>query len=447
MMFRLTAAIAAIALLVVAPVSASSGAALGAEGEIYMVRAGSYGELFPDEGDRPPETPVLALDILRKGEPLERQLVPGTEGDQQESTPSLSLHKASNTVYLVWEATSSPTPYSLLFVASLSPDGWSDVIEYSGNPFSFKSRPRLAVTRHQALTLDPDGPPASRERTILHLVWWDEGGVGDRALYTPLVFEEGQLIGFNPIFSLDDFIPDGTEPVTPIPRASLYRAPRIEPGRDGESVVVAFTSLAANRILGLEIRVLPDDLVALAERGRAQVILVGARSGISRVELATEVQTAMAADGSQLFEGPFADYVALQLGTFLRESPEPDLPTLAEYGRAQVILVGVTVRMRSNGLDDPTRTRLVEFGGVGGDEQVFLFRVASMRHTPITPDRAVTTFLSDDGASVLLAWDVDAGVRYIESDGAGWSQRRTLDTGDDLSVAEAYRVLRDRVRP
>ncbi len=78
-----------LAILLAAPGVASPEAGLGSEGELYVVREGTHGDLFPDDTEAEEDSWVLALDVVRKGEGRERHLVPGTEGAELESAPSL----------------------------------------------------------------------------------------------------------------------------------------------------------------------------------------------------------------------------------------------------------------------------------------------------------------------------------------------------------------------
>src|SRR4051794_1082922 len=79
-------------------------AALGDSGEVYFVRAGTYGDLFPGGTDTAPENSVLALDIVRRDQPAERLLVPGTEGSDVESSPFELYETTSGALFMVWQA-------------------------------------------------------------------------------------------------------------------------------------------------------------------------------------------------------------------------------------------------------------------------------------------------------------------------------------------------------
>src|SRR5262245_36180076 len=77
--------------------------ALGSSGEIYAVRTGTYGNLFPNGRDFDPSNPVVALDITKPKSPVQRVLVPGTGGAEVESAPSVLFEDDSQTVFLLWE--------------------------------------------------------------------------------------------------------------------------------------------------------------------------------------------------------------------------------------------------------------------------------------------------------------------------------------------------------
>lgn len=449
---RIILALCCLAILAVAgPVWAASEAPkaglVGEGGEIYRVVAGSYGDLFPGGTETAPDHAVLALEIRRSSSETDRFLVPGTEGEEVETGPALALLRNSSTVYLVWEAWSNP--YSLLYLASYDGESWSDVFEYSGNPFSAKSNPQLAVTRHRDAVLAEDGSSTSVERTVLHLVWWDESGVGNRTLYTPLVFEDGSFVGFNPLFDLEDFLVGGSEAsAEPLPE-HLAENPIVVAGSDDTRVVAGFASEKRGRMATVEIAVIPSNLVSLADRSRAQIILIGtAKSGVSRSELAELVRADLMESGSGLLGHQILDYLTDRLVDVVAASdPEEELPSLADRSRAQIILIGSS--LAGGDLSDHDDRRIVEVDPDADGEAAshnFAFRPVSERTPPPAPDRPLSVFVSPDGTDLLVAWDVPAGVRYVESDGDdGWTPRRTVETDEELSRTDVYSILGQRL--
>src|SRR5690349_12842673 len=78
--------------------------ALGTQGEVYTLRAGSYADLFPGGQATAAANPVLALDVAEAGSATQRLLVPGSESAAVESNPFIVYEESSATLYLVWQS-------------------------------------------------------------------------------------------------------------------------------------------------------------------------------------------------------------------------------------------------------------------------------------------------------------------------------------------------------
>ena len=80
---RLSRSLAVATMCVATPAFASATATpieLGSDGTIYRLWSGTFGELFgPDNTAVAASVPVLAMDIVAPGQPLVRNLVPGTD--------------------------------------------------------------------------------------------------------------------------------------------------------------------------------------------------------------------------------------------------------------------------------------------------------------------------------------------------------------------------------
>src|SRR5688500_3986548 len=92
----------ALALLAAAPAAANdSRTVLGANGEVYTVLRGSYGALFgADTPAGSGANPVLALEVLKSGR-LERALVPGTGGPEDEQDAALAYDTIGSRPYVI----------------------------------------------------------------------------------------------------------------------------------------------------------------------------------------------------------------------------------------------------------------------------------------------------------------------------------------------------------
>jgi hypothetical protein len=171
-------------------------AALGDAGEVYFVHTGVYGDLFPGGTATAAGNAVLALDIARQDQPLERVLVPGTEGPEVESSPFELYESSSGALFMVWQSQVNAI-HPVLYLSSYKDGTWTPAIQVTGNPFAQKSAPQIAITRDTYNIQDPnDGTYSPAHRTILHLIWWEEGANGGGSVqYAPIVLLDGSYIG------------------------------------------------------------------------------------------------------------------------------------------------------------------------------------------------------------------------------------------------------------
>jgi len=437
----LLAALLATTMLPAALAAESAPSVLGASGELYRVRSGTYEALFPHPPAGSGENPVLALDVVRDGA-LQRFVVPGTEGVEAEQAPAITVDHSTNSVFLVWEG--QHNIHSVLDIVSYSEAGFGDVFEFSGDPFSTKANPQLAATLDRYQTLGDDGEPVSASRTILHLVWFDDGSVGQRVLYTPLVIEAGDVLRTNRVFDLQEL--DGGEPASGSAPATLLRKPQVRSGRDGQSVVIAFVAPGTGRLSSLELRSVTGELVSFADKARAQVIEIGYNNtGLSRRAIADKARAQVIEIGRRLMRKEAADFLAAGfLETVGASLPEESLEDVTDAARAQVIEIGVSLR---RGIADKARAQVIEIGrATAGPTHLLDLRKAGRRELPTLPERPLRVFLSQKGDDAALAWAVDDTVRYRETDGqGGWGPERVLTLGPGLSSDEAFALVQQRL--
>ena len=370
-------------------------AALGAEGELYTVKAGLYSELFPGQKAYPTENVALALDVQRPDTPVQRYLVRGTGTEFVESSPSLIFEHVSNTLFLVWE--SRPNHFNPILMLAWFQNGvWSNPIEIVGHEFADKTPPQIAITYDSYLEKGTGGQAdVLRRRTLVHLLWGEKSSVELReTFYTALVLEDGAYVGKSPIYNLNELDIAEGEATSFETAASLVSAPRLAAGRDERTVAVAFASGVTRRLLSLEIDVLPAQLSQLAGGARAYIIDVGAK---------------LSGRGLQNRNGNSSTAT-------IREADSATL-TASSAGSA----------------------------AVSGDRPpvVFQFRVVSSRPAPRVGAGAISVFVSENAENVLIAWAETGKVVYLESSGPGWTPRRQLKLSPSFDLAHAYAMLAD----
>ena len=441
--FLLAVAFSAVAAASV-PAAEAPPMALGNGGEVFRIVQGAHGSIVPGAPAATAGNAALALEVTRPGHGVERQLIPGTDDAAVEKYPALSVDRTSNTVFVVWEAVE--TIHSTLHLTAFDDAGdWSATLELTGDPFSFKTRPQLVATADDYLTLDESGEAVTHNRVILHIVWWDQGGDGERALYTSLLAKDGVLEPTWDVYPLIDFLPAagsvGNGPV------GFYSMPQVFSADDRRAAIISFGDRGGNRVATIEVAAVPGSLVALADEARAQIIDTGRNFVGPRSAFAAKARAQIIDTGRRLVAPEVAAFLATATADLiLAAEADVSFEALAEKARAQIIDTGARLTRGPRLMVDKSTTHIVEGDPVaeqGG--RLSQFRILSVRETPHLPERAVRTLTSGTGEDLVLAWDVDGAVRYRQSHGEGWSDVRTLTLDASLSREQAYEILQKRL--
>lgn len=432
-------------------------AAVGADGELYMVRAGSYGDLFPEESLVEPGNPVLALELVHPDQQREVLLIPDTEGADLEDSASVLFEDDSETLFVLWQ-TKINTIHSRLNLVGFHDGRWTENIEISGSPFGWKSSPQLAITRDRFNAEEHDGAPRTWSRTVVHLIWWEEGATGPRVLYTPVVLIDGEYTGWNPVYRLDDL---ALAPGAPLaaPNYALAQAPRIEVGANGQTVVIGFVPAAGGELVTVALELLPGEISVLADKVRHQIIDIGLQAGQEGgpSALADKIRHQIIDVGARLMLHPgVSSYVADAVHDRIDHSdPQQPAAALADDIRHQIIDVGahaidrgfdrsrMSVESVYRVIELPSDDRIDDTSR-GAPADLIRVRRASVRPIPTTGEEKHTLYLSEDGRGVVIAWSEGEALLYRESRGAGWSDVRRLRLDGRLDLPRAKSLLERR---
>jgi hypothetical protein len=431
------------------PLAAQQAAVLAEGGTVYRVLRGTCAALRACPAGAGETNVALALERETSGGTLERLLVPGTDGEAIESNPALAIDRSTDRVFVVWDR--METIHSTLRLASFARDGWSEVVEIAGDAFSFKRNPQMAVTRDEYPRVAADGSVAVEKRLVLHVVWWDEAGIGSRPLYTALVVEDGQLLPNWSILSLLEFLPEQVA-TTELPVA-LFRTPQVRTVGSGSRALIAFGDPIGGRLATVEVDVVGGNVVSFADEARAQVIIVGRNNPtFSRAQVAEAARPGVTALARNLFDGAVAEFLAEQ---FLRDvvtsGSNGDLQNATAEARAQVIIVGRRLREGLQIATAEARAQVIIVGRRALADpdsdtgHLVRVRMASAWPAPWVPERTIRLLTSSDGRDIALAWDADAAVKYRQLQGGGWSEIRALAIGPQLDRDAAYALIEQRL--
>ncbi len=436
---------------------------LGKSGDIYKVTVGTYSELFQAGTEASADAEVLHLEARRSSGTVEHHLVPGSEPDHSDRTPSLFFDASTSRLYVVWSSNSTST-LSRINLASFDGSEWSETIEVSGNIYSDKSAPRLAVT-HDRFQLAGESPGESSTRTILHVVWSEDTVDGEKVMYAPVVLIDGELAStWRRVHRLNDYV---SQELIDLPYSgtvpeSLLKAPTVDAASESNAVVIGFADSASGALVQLELATPAAELAELADRladhldstNLCQRIESEGSSAITSV--ASGARAHIVIVGRRIRSrtlGTLADDARRML-TERAETlcAEGGLQSVSNGARAHIVIVGA--RSQDGDLLDETvadsHVLLAAAQPVGDDYVQHLARlqVKSERAAPTIGSGQPTIFVSPGGTGAVVAWENGSAMTYVETDPAtgAWSESFSLQVGDDLSRSEAYSILRDRAR-
>lgn len=435
---RSLAAFAFAGLLAALPAAAAEGAPASAVtpgGGFYKLQAGRFVDLFGANPALPADAPVLALDVVPAGEPLQRWVVPGTEGVEVESSPALLYDERSSLLHLVWSSRSDINFISArLWLRSYGPEGWGETIDLSGATVADKRSLQLAVTSDQYRTV-VGGVETQVARRVLHLVWVEDTERGATAFYSPIVFLDGRYVGWNPVVRLDDLVTaETTSPVAATP--ALREKPALEVGRGGDRVVVGFVDARTLRVATVEVRMLPGELGQLAEKARGHIIELGRTMFPSDIPGWAEDARGHIIELATAFHPAMAGYVAAGTSSYLLAAdPAAALEAVADGARGT--LVGLGDQVLGSGLTNGCAGQgsLLELPPLVPQEGTDFPQLISLRSVRFwtAPELAAEAsapllIVAPDGERALVGWLAANRLAYRETLADGfWSEVRSLD--------------------
>lgn len=460
-------AIALLAFLVGGAAHAEDSApVLGKSGDIYKVTVGAYGELFADGTEASAEAEVLRLEARRGSGTVEHHLVPGSEPADSDRTPSLSFDASTGQLYVVWSSNNEST-LTRINLASFDGTEWADTIEVSGNIYSNKSAPRLAVTHDRfELAEGSSGEPSTR--TVLHVVWSEDTTGGEKVMYAPVVLIDGELAStWRRVHRLNDYVSQDLidEPFdTEIP-ASLLKAPAVDAGSESNAVVIGFADSTSGALVQLELSTPATELSELAgsladyleSTNLCQRIEDEEQDAITTVAEAARVHIVV---GGRRIRGRVLRALAQDVKDVLvRRSTdlcaEGGLTSLSSAARVHIVVGGARSQegdLLEDAVAGESHVLLAAAQPVGDGYVQHLARlqVKSELAAPTIGTGQPSILVSPNGTGAVVVWETGSSLTYVETTSddseAAWSESFTLLLDDDLSRSEAYSILHERAR-
>lgn len=235
-------------------------------GVVYEVFPARYGDLVPSAaGTADARLPVLALRTTRPGAAPLLDLVDGTVTSDEKGSPSVAYDEATDTLFVVYMRFSGLM--TDVHFAARRNGGWIERNILPSPGLYLSLNPQLVLTRQSYVDVDGAGQPVSKTRSVVSVVWWEEGG-RSQARYAPVFVEDGVLhLDEITAYNLNELAGEaGPTSIEGLPFSS-YQHPAVQrdPTQNG-GVLVSFANLAAQRQNVLRIG-FPDDLSQLLASG------------------------------------------------------------------------------------------------------------------------------------------------------------------------------------
>jgi hypothetical protein len=165
-------------------------------GRVFMIQS----EAVPDD---PQARRQLVLSVQEAGQTT-TSVVPDSLTSGFRCAPALAYDAQTDTLFAFWLR--MPTLMSSeLLVASYKDNKWERAISIDNKAFRLRSNLRIAVRRAVAEP-QADGSYRDINSLVIHTVWWEETGDGEKARYALLAIERGAVKTIE-IHDLSEFAP------------------------------------------------------------------------------------------------------------------------------------------------------------------------------------------------------------------------------------------------
>ncbi|MEM7048260.1 MAG: hypothetical protein AAF604_01315 [Acidobacteriota bacterium] len=424
--------------------------ALGADGTLYQILHGRYGDIFPGGEIAPPENQVLALRVTQHDGVVRTVLVPGSAGPQLENHPRLVI---SDNVHVLWESRGATNK---LILATFGGQSWGANVLVSNLRTVDRSTSRLTVTRDSYEILHDDDTRTVQERTLLHVVWSETlVNQGTQIHYAPVVLEEGLYLGAHAIYQPVDYLPDD-RPVSETPVSSkLLQTPTVRPGTNAGTVVVAFVDPVSGQLTSMDFRVLPGELSHLAEIVRETIVQVGESLDLSDP---TSLSVLVGSTRHQLIDvgarlhQDLLQGLADQVEAYVMArgcGPQCNVEGLAQGAYRHMLEAAVQwTELDVVAVAEGTRHQLIDVGArinadIGPISLHLRVRPTAQRPLPEVGSENLAIYLSSSGEHFLIAWENEGNVFFRETVAEGWNPVYHL--GEDGGVESVRALLENRV--
>jgi hypothetical protein len=237
---------------------------LSADGTLYAVRAGLAADLGVSGEIGSPEDYVIEWSFRRQDGATGVGIIAGTVNRNTKKNLDLAFDDETGTLLLLWKEEFSAL--NEIRIGMLREGTWATYELVPNAGFSLSFNPRMLITHQTVRYVGPAGEPATRTRSILSVLWWEEAHTA-QARYAPIFLDENVLeLGAVQVYDLPVLV--GSEGATALGEYpdGAYLYPALSSDGPGGGILASFADLTADRHHVVRIT-FPDDLGDPADPG------------------------------------------------------------------------------------------------------------------------------------------------------------------------------------
>ena len=222
--------------------SAEEKSLLAPNGTVYTVRAGSAADLGIAGPDVQPEDTLLEWTSLGQDGKTTIGVIPNTASSSGKGNLDLAYDEQTKSLVLLWREEFSVV--NLLHLSVLKNGSWSQLDLLPNLGIAHAYNPKMLLTHQVVHWLDADGKDAWKTRSLLSVIWWEEGSLA-QARYAPIFLDEDTSANDVPVYDLPDLVESsGPTPYGDLP-AAAYSFPSLQLEGPGGNILASFADLAS----------------------------------------------------------------------------------------------------------------------------------------------------------------------------------------------------------
>ena len=229
---------------------------LARDGTLYVVRAGTGGELGFASSVVATNDHVIAWSSVRQDGAKSQGFIPGIVGNTFKHDIDLAFDEPTGSLIVLF--TEEVSIFNVLRLGILKGDQWSVSNLLPTVGFPHVRNPQMLLSHQVVHSLDADGKDVSTTQSVLSVIWWEESNVS-QARYAPVFLDDAPDPNGVQVYDLPALVGGATATSPDTHAAAAYMFPSLQFEGIGGAILASFADLNADRHYVVRIRY-PDNL-------------------------------------------------------------------------------------------------------------------------------------------------------------------------------------------